>query len=160
MTWTLKIALKNTQTDEEGWGRGKITDRNNTSSIERLYSSLFTLSLLANDKIIALIIYSSRKLITNIIVQSPQLIKFNSMLVHFRFSFSADYTKDLFGLQLVTLEGRKELEPNCVPHLLLGRLLGTSPLRLFSLSLVTVPEVFSKLYSGPDSSFLKWRISF
>ena len=70
------------------------------------------------------------------------------MLVLFRFSFSADYTKDLFGLQLATLEGRKELQPNYVPHLFLGRLLGTSRLRLFSLSLVTVPEVFSKLYSA------------
>ena len=49
------------------------------------------------------------------------------MLVHFRFSISADYTKDLFGLQLATLEGRKELEQSCVPHLFLGRLLGTSP---------------------------------
>ena len=94
---------------------------------KRLYNSLFTVSLLANDKIIALIIYSCRKLITKIIVQSLQLIKFNSMLVHFRFSISADYTKDLFGLQLANLEGRKELEPSCVPHLFLGSLLGTSP---------------------------------
>ena len=72
------------------------------------------------------------------------------MLVHFRFFFlSADYTKDLFGLQLATLEGRKELEPNCVAHLFLGRVLGTSRLvigQFFSLSLITVPEVFSKLY--------------
>ena len=76
------------------------------------------------------------------------------MLLHFRFSFSADYTKDLLGvLQLLaTLEGRKELEPNYVPHLFLGRLLGTSRLRLFSLSLVTVPEVFSKLYSAQTPS--------
>ena len=72
-----------------------------------------------------------------------------TMLVHFRFSFSADYTKDLFGLQLATLEGERELEPNCVPHLFLGTLPGTSRLdigQFFSLSLVTVPEVFSKLY--------------
>ena len=71
------------------------------------------------------------------------------MFVHFRFSFSADYTKDLFNLQLAKLEGRRELEPNCVPHLFLGRLLGTNRLAIgqfFSLSLVTVPEVFSKLY--------------
>ena len=74
------------------------------------------------------------------------------MLVHFRFSSSADYTKDLFGLQLATLEGRKELQPKCVPHLFLGRLLGTSRLRLFSLSIVTVPEVFSKLYSAQTPS--------
>ena len=75
------------------------------------------------------------------------------MLLHFRFSFSADYTKDLLGvLQLATLEGRKELEPNCVPHLFLRRLLGTSRLRLFSLSLVTVPEVFSKLNSAQTPS--------
>ena len=74
------------------------------------------------------------------------------MLVHFRFSFSADYTKDLFGLPLATLERRKELEPNCVPHLFLGRLLGMSQLQLFSLSLVTVPEVFSKLYSAQTPS--------
>ena len=60
------------------------------------------------------------------------------MLVHFRFSFSADYTKDLFGPQLANLEGRRELEPNCVPHLFLGTLLGTSWLAIgqfFSLSL-------------------------
>ena len=71
------------------------------------------------------------------------------MLMHFRFSFTADYTKDLFGLQLATLEGRKELEPNCVPHLFLGTLLGTSWSAIgqfFSLSVVKVPEVFSKLY--------------
>ena len=71
------------------------------------------------------------------------------MLVHFRFSFSADYTKDLFGLQLATLEGGRKLEPNCVPHLFLGTLPGTSRLdigQFFSSSLVTVPEVFSKLY--------------
>ena len=74
------------------------------------------------------------------------------MLVLFRFFFSADYTKDLFDLQLATLEGRKELQPNCVPLLFLGRLLGTSRLRLFSLSLVTVPEVFSKLYSAQTPS--------
>ena len=75
------------------------------------------------------------------------------MLLHFRFSLSADYTKDLLGvLQLATLEGRKELEANCAPHLFLGRLLGTSRLRLFSLSLVTVPEVFSKLYSAETPS--------
>ena len=71
------------------------------------------------------------------------------MLVHFCFSFSADYTKDLFGLQLANLEGRRELESNCVPHLFLERLLGTSRLAIgqfFPLSLVTVPEVFWKLY--------------
>ena len=77
------------------------------------------------------------------------------MFVRFRFFLSADYTKDLFGLQFPTLEGGKELEPNCVPHLFLGTLLGTSRLAIgqfLSLSLVTVPEVFSKLYLDYEES--------
>ena len=49
------------------------------------------------------------------------------MLVHFRFSISADYTKDMFGLQLATLEGRKELEPNCIPQLVSGKVTGNDP---------------------------------
>ena len=69
------------------------------------------------------------------------------MLVHFRFFLSADYTKDLFGLQLATLEGRKELEPNCVPHLFLGTLLGTS--RLASNSPRSLSETLLRLRGVP-----------
>ena len=43
--------------------------------------------------------YINAIIIIIIIAQALQSMKFNSMLMHFRFSFSADYTKDLFGLQ-------------------------------------------------------------
>ena len=42
----------------------------------------------------------------------------------------------------------EELEPKCVPQLFLGLLFGTSGsaiVQVFSLSLVTIPEVFAKL---------------
>ena len=47
-----------------------------------------------------------------------------------------------------TLETRRELEPNCVPQLFLGWLLGTRRSAIgqfFSLSRVTIPEVFAKV---------------
>ena len=52
--------------------------------------------------------------------------------------------------QLDTLEMRRELEPKCVPQLLLGSLLGTRRSvigQFFSLSLA-VPEVFAKVNSA------------
>ena len=58
-----------------------------------------------------------------------------------------------------------KLEPKCVPQLFLRSLLGTRESavgQFFSLSLVTVPEVFMKVKSAKFSScfffFLKWRI--
>ena len=55
-----------------------------------------------------------------------------------------------------TVETRRELEPNCVPQLFLGWLLGTRRSAIghfFSLSLVTLPEVFAKVTSAQSSSF-------
>ena len=55
-----------------------------------------------------------------------------------------------------TVETRRELEPNCVPQLFLGWLLGTRRSAIghfFSLSLVTLPEVFAKVISAQSSSF-------
>ena len=66
---------------------------------------------------------------------------------------------------LATLVTRGEPAPKCVPHLLLGSLMerGSQPLAIFSLSLVTVPEVFPKLtrlsssiYSSSFWLFLKF----
>ena len=54
-----------------------------------------------------------------------------------------------------TLETRRELEPNCVPQLFLGWLLGTRRSAIgqfFSLSRVTIPEVFAKVTSAQSSS--------
>ena len=45
------------------------------------------------------------------------------------------------------LETKRELEPRCVPQLFLGLLLGMRQ-SAFSLSLVTVPEVYAKLKLG------------
>ena len=59
------------------------------------------------------------------------------------------------------LETRRGLKPKCVPQFILGSLLGTrrsaivSYWPIFSLSLITVPEVFAKVnstqYNGPTS---------
>lgn len=96
----------------------KITDRHNTDSLKWLYSSLFTISLLANDKIIALIIYISRKLMTNIIAQSLQSIKFNYFCA---FSFFLQLDKKE--------EDRRELRPALVS----GNVTGDDPVSYWSI---------------------------
>ena len=60
-----------------------------------------------------------------------------------------------------SLEMRRNLEPKCIPQLFLGSLVETRRSAIgqfFSLSLVTVPEVFAKVNSVQfvSLSFLKW----
>ena len=60
-------------------------------------------------------------------------------------------------LLFVTLETKRELEPKCLPQLFLGSLLETrrSAIGQFlCLSLLTVPEVFAKIYSTQFTSRL------
>ena len=58
---------------------------------------------------------------------------------------------------------RRELEPNCVPQLFLGWLLGkrrSAIGHLFPLFRATIPEVFAKVYSDPVFlQFLKCRMA-
>ena len=61
-----------------------------------------------------------------------------------------------FDSELATLETRKELEPKCVPQLLVGSLLGTDRSTIgqfFPPVLVTVVEVFAKINSSQSPRF-------
>ena len=59
-------------------------------------------------------------------------------------------------------QAKKKLEPKCVPQFILGSLLGTRQSavgQFFSLSLVTVPEVFMKVKSAKFSSFFFFKVT-
>lgn len=60
--------------------------------------------------------------------------------------------------KFATLEARRGLEPKCIPQWFLGLLLGYGQSAIgqfFSLSLVTLPEVLSKIYSSQFSFISK-----
>ena len=113
----------------------KITDRHNTPSLKWLYSSLFTISLLANDKIIALIIYISRKL--------------SQILLHNLYNqLNLTLFSCIFVFPSIRQEGRRQRGTGAElrPALVSGNVTGDDPVSYWSIFFV-VPG------NGPRSLF-------